>query len=62
MHDREAIARLYGFESFTCLLEISTPLPMGDSDDFQCYVACQPNGPWFVWQDREVSADDTVHD
>jgi len=62
MHDREAKARDYGFESFACLLDISTPLPMGDSGDFQCYVARKPNGPWFVWQDRGVSLDDTAHD
>jgi hypothetical protein len=62
MHDREAIARVYGFESFALLLDISTPLPMREGDDFQCYVARNSNGHWFVWHDREWSPDDTAHD
>jgi hypothetical protein len=50
-HDREELARRYGFASFTELLAISRPLPRLTSGETQCYVAHRPDGIWFVWND-----------
>ncbi len=51
MHNREEIARRYGFESFARLLEISDPLPKLPGDEFTSYIARHPNGYWFLWDD-----------
>ena len=51
MHDREGLARYYGFNSFAELLEISDPLPKFPGDKAQGYVALKSDGTWFVWDD-----------
>jgi len=56
MHDREEIARRYGFSSFAELLDISAPLPMGAGDTHESYLARHPKGHWFVWDDAPEQA------
>jgi hypothetical protein len=52
MNDRDEIAKLYGFESFAELLDISDPLPTLPGDATRSYVARHPRGHWFVWDDK----------
>ena len=51
MHNRDEIARRYGFETFAELLDVSDPLPRMPGDKAQSYVARHGKGYWFVWQD-----------
>jgi hypothetical protein len=52
MKDREEIARLYGFDSFAELLDISDPLPKLPGESAKSYVARRADGSWFVWEDH----------
>jgi hypothetical protein len=56
MHDKDQIARRYGFESYAALLDISDPLPNLPGDTAQCYIARHPNGNWFLWDDGPPSS------
>jgi hypothetical protein len=49
---REDIAKRYGFECFSDLLDISSQLPMAPGDKVQAYVARHKDGQWFVWEDE----------
>jgi len=55
MIDRDIIAKLYGFESFAELLDVSDPLPALPGDTTKSYVAWHPRGHWFVWEDLPPS-------
>jgi hypothetical protein len=52
LNDKDEIARHYGFDSFTELLAISSPLPKQPGDTVQSYVARKTDGQWFVWNDE----------
>jgi hypothetical protein len=54
MHDREEIARRYGFASFAELLDVSDRLPTQPGDKAQSYVARGSDGTWFVWEDTPL--------
>jgi len=49
--EREEVARRYGFETYAGLLDASDELPLRPGDAARSYLARQPNGRWFVWQD-----------
>jgi len=49
--ERERIAYRHGFGSYAELLDISTPLPVMDEDLTQSYVARNPKGYWFIWEE-----------
>lgn len=51
-HEREQIARRYGFQRFAELLAISAALPRLEGDEVQAYLARSPDGGWFLWEDR----------
>jgi hypothetical protein len=50
--DRQEIARQYGFQSFSELLDVSDRLPRMPVDgQTQAYMAWHPKGYWFVWEE-----------
>ena len=62
MHDREEIARRYGFESFAQLLDVSEKLSLSAPDVVQTYIARRSDGTWFVWEDARRSELPEPHD
>lgn len=50
MTDREALAKRYGFDSYSELLAASFKLPKAPGELMQSYVGKHRNGHWFVWQ------------
>jgi hypothetical protein len=46
----DELARAYGFSCYEALCARSQRLPMRDGKNW--FIACAPNGRWFVWQDK----------
>jgi len=63
--NKDELAKRYGFESYGALLAASTPVPEKpelerSEEGAKCYVALDPNGRWFVWNDETALEDDRV--
>jgi hypothetical protein len=62
---KDELAKKYGFESYAALLAASTLVPdnsvRGKSDEaLRSYVALDPNGRWFVWNDENSLEEDRL--
>ena len=53
---REEPAKRHGFDTYADLFAASTSLPMTSGDTARSYVAQQPNGDWFMWNEIPRSA------
>jgi hypothetical protein len=54
---KDELAKRYGFDSYAALLAASTPVPENSNrvksgGAAKSYVALDPNGRWFVWNDE----------
>jgi hypothetical protein len=54
---REELARRHGFSSFAELVAASKPLPIVPPPNVQAYIAQEPDGTWFVWDDVPKDAE-----
>jgi len=48
---REELARRHGFGSFAELMAASEYLSILPPPNVKAYIAKEPNGTWFVWED-----------